>query len=142
MRRLFILCLAITAALFSSCKREGCMNKAAKNYDPKAKESCGCCEFEAKVVFWYDQDTRDVFESMGVTSLTVKLNNTVMATSPLFAATVSAPACDSGGTTATLRLGNSRATFSIFVVEDQDGDVLFSEFVEVYPGQCVSVQMM
>ena len=44
---LFALCVAIWALTFSSCKKEGCRNPEAINYDIDAKKNCDdCCKFE------------------------------------------------------------------------------------------------
>ncbi len=43
-----ILFVVITVTLFSSCRKEGCMNPTAINFDEKAKVSDGSCEFDTE----------------------------------------------------------------------------------------------
>ncbi len=44
--------MAVVAAglLFSSCKREGCTDETANNYDEKAKEDDGSCEYDDETI--------------------------------------------------------------------------------------------
>ena len=46
------------SVVFLGCaKDEGCTNINAANYDQEAIEDDGSCEFEGKMVFWYNQAT-------------------------------------------------------------------------------------
>lgn len=49
MKNILPIFAALTLLLFltNSCKKEGCMDKEAENYDSKAKEESGNCEYNA-----------------------------------------------------------------------------------------------
>lgn len=48
------LIIILVVLLTSSCKKEGCTDDLATNFDTKAKKDDGSCEFEGKVMFWTD----------------------------------------------------------------------------------------
>lgn len=58
-----------------SCKRHGCTDSEAMNYDSKAEKSDRTCLFESKGVVYWNQSSQDFLLNNGVTSLTVILDH-------------------------------------------------------------------
>jgi len=55
--KVILLSLVIMAITYS-CKRRGCMDDCATNYDAKAEKESGSCTFaDAQVTFWTDGNT-------------------------------------------------------------------------------------
>jgi hypothetical protein len=53
--------LLLCAAMFlMACKKDGCMDVNAENYDPEAKRNSGdLCTYKADLMVWFSQDTKD-----------------------------------------------------------------------------------
>ncbi len=52
MKRIFVILLAgLCFASLGSCKKKGCMDASATNFDSDADKDCSCCQFE-KAVFY------------------------------------------------------------------------------------------
>ncbi|MBU2019706.1 MAG: hypothetical protein KJ941_08680, partial [Bacteroidetes bacterium] len=57
-----ILLIGLVLVVFSACKKKGCTDASAKNYNSKAKKEDQSCEYTSTIIFWYSQATRDVLE--------------------------------------------------------------------------------
>lgn len=61
--------LIATTFIFSSCKKEGCVDSDAINYDEKAKTDDGSCKYECDFVIWFNQGTSEEMAADGITEL-------------------------------------------------------------------------
>ena len=48
---------ALAVLTFDSCKKEGCTNADADNYDSSAKKDDGSCTYTGRHVIWYNSAT-------------------------------------------------------------------------------------
>lgn len=82
---MFVMLLSVGA--MSSCKKSGCVNVNACNYDPDAKKDDGTCIDKGQVTFWTNSNGTnydiDVTINAAQSSTTVEL--------------VDAPICDASG---------------------------------------------
>lgn len=91
--------LFITGALlFTSCKKEGCTNPAAENYDAKAKISDKSCTYNVDVVFWMKETTSLSLQGNGIEKLSFNLNAEPIGTSNTTKFWEKAPKCGDDGT--------------------------------------------
>lgn len=107
----------------------GCTNSTAANYNPQAGMSDGSCEYYGEIIFW--QRTGSGF---GIT--TVTLNNEYKDITTDYSL---APYCNATGC-ATFRV-NGGTTSRLYSYGASDGTTTWSGNVAVYPNQCVSVEL-
>ncbi len=83
----------ILGASFTSCKKEGCTDSLASNYDDSADRDDESCLFSANVVFWYDQNT-GIFP-MDASDVNFYLDSKLLGTSTGYLDRPGIPTCDS-----------------------------------------------
>ncbi len=59
-----ILLVAIIGLSFASCKKYGCTDPDALNFDDKVRSNNLVCEYEGSILFWYDKITQDSLEQI------------------------------------------------------------------------------
>lgn len=57
MKNTFLLALISGCFLIISCKKDGCTDNLADNYDTEADNNDGSCKYTAGLVFYWDYDT-------------------------------------------------------------------------------------
>ncbi len=142
MYRIGLLALSLSLFMFS-CKNEGCTDSDAENYIQKAKTDDGTCVYEANLVFWFDNNTKTIMTSSGVTSLHYYLDGTLVGT---FSATndfSSAPSCDNENAFSKSIAYDIESTKVLsYRVEDQTGNEHFSGTVTAVAKTCVPEQLI
>lgn len=63
-----LMCAVIATALTTSCKKEGCTDPAADNYNSAANDNDGSCEYTGQVSFW--MNTGDNYVDVTVAGIT------------------------------------------------------------------------
>ncbi|CAG5081475.1 hypothetical protein [Parvicella tangerina] len=74
MKNKIILIAAISVLIFG-CKRKGCTDPNAINYDASNKENDGSCTYSATISFWFDSITSVNFENQGIDMIEVFVEN-------------------------------------------------------------------
>ena len=64
-----IVSMLVLGLVSTSCKKEGCTNPEASNYDEEADKDDGNCVFEGNLVFWYDHTAESIMQLYGITEL-------------------------------------------------------------------------
>ncbi len=115
MKKLIYLFLIVAIAATSACKKEekkkGCTDPQSKNYCSDCEESDGSCQFEGKLVFWWNEEFTDSCAANGINSIRIYVNNndkgTVQVASLFFTAN---PGCGASNTiTVTEDFGSSKS---------------------------------
>ncbi|MCB9195174.1 MAG: hypothetical protein H6598_03030 [Flavobacteriales bacterium] len=70
-----IIILVTGAVLIFGCKRKGCTDPNATNYEAHSKDDDGSCTYSATLSFWYDSITSVNFESQGIDMIEVFVEN-------------------------------------------------------------------
>ncbi|WP_107039293.1 hypothetical protein [Brumimicrobium mesophilum] len=131
--------------LFSSCKKEGCTNPVAENYDAKAKTSDKSCTYSVDVVFWFDEVTSQALMGSGIDKLKFYLNEENIGTSNTDIFWEEAPKCDEGGSirfTKTLE----KASFEPFYyyvtdADDEDQETIWSGITQLDTDSCRVIRL-
>lgn len=130
------------AMLFSSCKKEGCTNPAAENYDSKAKTSDLSCTYSVDVVFWFNEATSQALVAGGVDKLKFYLNGESIGTSGTDKFWEEAPKCGSGGSIKFSRT-LEKASFEPFyyTVLDTEDEELWKGITQLDIDSCRIIQL-
>lgn len=142
--KLFILaCVLVATTTFVGCKKEGCTDVYAKNYDSDSKTDDGTCQYEGSVQFWYNQSTSENLIDDGSTSLTFSVDGTVIgsyATSVFFSGD---PSCGQSSVVRTIKdLGAAKTKTSTYKVVDDFGDEIWAGNVTFDASkECLSIEL-
>ena len=100
--------ILLTFMLFS-CRKQGCRDPLATNYDAKASNQFPCCcTYEGKCTFWFDQATSDSLINNNVDTLFIWLQNDIAGIIPTTNWVEAEPQCGSEqGATITLDMSSS-----------------------------------
>src|SRR5579859_6134915 len=104
MKKLFLIA-AIAASVFSiySCKKNGCTDPKATNYNSSASSNDGSCQYQGSIVFWWNQTTKNDFlaDSLTATSILFYVNGTQIGSVTNNSSAPSWPSAPSCGATGT-----------------------------------------
>ncbi|GAA0876086.1 hypothetical protein GCM10009118_24960 [Wandonia haliotis] len=135
------LLLAGTTAL-TGCKKEGCIDANAVNYDSEAKKDDNSCKYEGRVVFWHGQETAQNLSFTGTTSLLYYVNDELVGSSAASTYWTGAPSCGTDGTvTDTKDLGIAKNKGYSYRVDNQSGFTIWSGTVNYTANNCEAVEL-
>jgi hypothetical protein len=113
--------------VLSSCKKEGCTDAIATNFNEEASKDDGSCTYDATVNFWYNQATSQNLQNDEIISLTVYVDNQVIGS---YASNVffnGSPSCgQSSLVSKSLDLGKAKTKTANYRVIDDIGDEIWS----------------
>ena len=136
--------LVCVLTIFTSCKKEGCIDKDALNYDSKAKKDDGSCEFSASVVFWIDEEGQAFLDDQNAFILTFFFNDKIKGIKFTNSLEVKekSPSCRADGAiTFTQYLGNDKTYFGFYSVVSEMGDIIFAGPLFLNANQCRKVRL-
>jgi len=146
MKRRKILIVGLLIAMnvaFTSCKKEGCMDADATNYDSEAKKTKNSCTYEGRQVLWYNQTTSEGLDSQGSTSLTFYVDGKVVGSSAVSTYYTSKPNCgENGSITVTKDLSTEKNKSYSYKVIDDFGDEIWSGTLEFKANNCTATELV
>jgi hypothetical protein len=123
---LFLLMICSLTLALPSCKKEGCTNSGACNYDPDAEKDDGSCINKGKITFWQ-------IDNSGYGYVDVTVNGT---TAVITSEYTNVPTCDASGcANFTLCPGN----YAYTAAEQFPGTATWSGIVNVSENGCLTV---
>jgi hypothetical protein len=142
MKNAILLTTSIIGLMLISCKKEGCIDIDATNYDANAKKDNGTCTFEGSNVFWYDEDVADFLVSDDAVSLYYYVNDQLIGSSAAGVYWTSAPDCGQDASiTVTKSLGNLKTQSFTYEVIDQTGWTYWSGTLNFNANTCITVEL-
>jgi len=124
--KLILVTVLFTALVFNtSCKREGCTDADATNYDEKAKEDDGSCTYKAGLVIWWNQSFSEDWLDDGCNTVKVYFDGTLIDSKAISTYWPNMTSC-SGGINKQFDLGKLKTKTVkvklLFEGEDEDGE--------------------
>jgi|GEM_PF-2177729 len=167
MKHILLLLIPIMLLAFS-CKKEGCTDSFATNYDRSAEKddgSClipGCkdmdainynpnadvanesCEYEGRVVFWKSQATSEAMVDTGATAIEIFLDGQLVGRESASSYLVNTPDCDAANLLSfTKNLGGDKNKVVNIIIKDaQDDMIIFkATTIEIDANRCLVYEM-
>jgi len=126
----------------TSCKKEGCMDAAATNYDSEAKKTNNSCTYEGSQVLWYSQTTSEALSNSGSTSLTYYVDGKIVGSSSVSTYYTSKPTCgENGSITIKKDLSTEKNKTFTYKVIDDFGDEIWSGSLEFKANICTVTEL-
>ncbi|RFC54294.1 hypothetical protein [Brumimicrobium aurantiacum] len=125
------------AMLFSSCKKEGCTNPDADNYDASANISDKSCLYTTDVIFWLKEDQSNSLVNDDIKKVDFYLNEEFLGNASTESFWDEAPTCDSTNVirfSKELQKSNSEPFY--YYVKDDEGFTLFQGLTELDTDSC------
>jgi hypothetical protein len=128
--------------LNTSCKKEGCTDVDATNFNSEAKKDDGTCAFEGRNVVWFGESTANNLVSDGATSLTYYVDNQIVGSSAANIYWNVSPACgQDASVTITKSLGGVKSQAYTYKVVDQTGWEYWSGILNFNANTCTSLEL-
>lgn len=138
---LLLAILSCTLALIG-CKKEGCTDPQAFNYDADADENDGTCTYQSQTSFWINQNISNWLSvTYGVTTLSVYMNDVLVGTMDPADWKVG-PDCGGDNFTVTNDHGSVTSKSWAYEVRDQNGNLQFYGTVSNTANDCKSVELV
>jgi len=130
----YILTISLIALLFASCKKEGCTDSLAKNYDQEAKKDDNSCSYDASIIFWINAAGSISFDNSAIDKLTIYIDDEKIGEMNTTSNQLEVPACNTVGITYFSELGNNttksinyKITYDAFGPPGQDNETTYAE---------------
>lgn len=141
-RALSVLIILIVGFTITSCKKKGCIDSDADNYNSEAVKDNGTCSYNGSVMFWYLEPTSIVLVNTGAETLTYKVNGVVIGTSLAAEYTTIVPFCGQpGAMSVTHAIGNDKKKSFNYSITDQTGYEHFGGTTNFSGGACLSIKL-
>ena len=92
-----ILILASAVLIFSACKKEGCMDQNARNYDAEAEKDGVSCLYDGSAIFWINANTSINYQNSGINELKIYVDDEFIGIMSTNSSLLEAPSCENGG---------------------------------------------
>jgi len=137
-----VLIFAISLTALSSCKKEGCIDADATNYNADAKKDDGTCSYEGNVVIWYGETAANALVADGATSLTYYVDGAIVGSSAANIYWTGAPDCGANASiTVTEDLGGVKTQSIQYSVKDQTGFEYWTGNLNFNANECKAVEL-
>ncbi len=138
-----LLILSMVVGGIWSCKKEGCIDQDATNFNADAKKDDGTCTYEGKAVFWYNQAVADSLLSYGTSSLSYYVDGQVVGSSAANVYWTAAPDCGADASvTVTKSLGSVKTQSYSYKVVDETGFEWWSGNLNFNANTCQSIELV
>lgn len=141
-----VVLIVLLSLAFVSCKKKGCTDIAADNYQGAATADDGSCTYSGSIVFWFDDTTANNLFGNSILSVDIYIDNVISGSLNWNQYTSAAPVCGVSGFTEVTDLASSASMELSYHVRTQPDPlsglttVLDSGLVVTERGTCNSVE--
>ena len=141
-----VVLIVLLSLAFVSCKKKGCTDITADNYQSSATADDGSCTYSGSTVFWFDDTTASNLFGASLLTVDLYIDNVNSGSLNWNQYTSAAPVCGISGYTEVTDLVNSASMELTYHVRTQPDPVsglttvLDSGFVITERGTCNSVE--
>ncbi len=137
---LFLVLLAVLS--LPGCKKPGCTDPDAVNYNDKAKKDDGTCTYEGSMNFWYGSATATELVNDGAVTLTYYVDGISIGSSAASISWPSAPSCDQTPPVNVVKdLGGQSTQAYSYSVQDQTGWEYWAGTVNFNANECLNLEL-
>jgi hypothetical protein len=137
--RIYLIALIVCSFTLNACVNKGCTDPESIDYNADADKDDESCNYEGKVVFWYDSSTSGLMTNYGITSLTYYIGGIDMGTFDHSIYWDSAPDCDEENTiSVALKIPKDEIKTYVYSAIDQNGVEQFTGSVSVSLNSCTN----
>lgn len=143
MKTSLLLLTGLTFLTLFSCKKLGCSDIDAINYDSEVKpKNSSNCQYSGEVVFWHGQAVAEFLISDGATGLFYYVNGEMVGSASASTYWTGRPDCGANGSvTVTKELGAVKNKTYSYSIIDQTGYEYASGVVNFTANTCQSVEL-
>lgn len=105
-----LLLIASALFIFTACKKEGCTDSLAKNYDNEAEKNDNSCTYETSVIFWINANSSTNFKNNMINSIDLYIDGSKVGQMNTSSDQLVTPECNTVGLTHVMDLGASNST--------------------------------
>ena len=137
MKNVYVLFLGILLSFLTGCRKEGCTDYFADNYNQSAKKNNGSCTYSEKFIIWQGYETSQLFQQEGITGLAVYIDGQLIGTFLTSNYWTATPSCEQSGLLNTIiDMGKNDSKMINLEFRDQDGISLYNENILITAGSC------
>lgn len=139
--------LSITLGLISivsliGCKKHGCNDPAAENYDKTVEVNDGSCMYESNLIFWYNSSISGALQANDSQTLRFTVNNELLGSAPTTNYWDEEPGCDSLDIIKfTIPLDKKQAVIYNYSVKDEHDSVFWTGSINLLAERCHKLEL-
>lgn len=140
----FIIGVALAGiSVLTSCKKEGCSDSAAINYNIDVKKDDGSCKFQGEAILWYDEETSNELTLTGSSNLEFYVDEKLVGSTSASVYWESAPNCGANGSiTVTKDLGVAKNKSFNFYVKNNLGIIIDEGLINFEANACNTIEIV
>lgn len=141
--KLVLFYIGISFLIISSCSKKACTDIDSVNYDSSANKNDGSCEYESKIIFWFDSDFSDLLASTrNVSSLSFHIEGEKINTTNITNFQTVQPDCTQTAIDfVKIALGNLKTGSRIFQIKDNFDRLVMSAEINIDAKECTIIEL-
>lgn len=141
LNQIFFATLLLFSVSFSACKKEGCTDSLASNYNDQADRDDQSCTFSSDILFWYDA-SQGAFP-VEASDVNFYVDSKLLGTSNGELARYGIPTCDSLNVVS-FPFEMDKTKSGIYAIEIRtivSPTTIYSDTVNIFAGKCNAINL-